>query len=77
MTKKTTMLDLFDAFIEKNHSTEEKVIIAVESYVTAYDLFDNVEIIINPTDEVIEQNFLDIDNYLYAVYENGKRVDSN
>jgi hypothetical protein len=79
MNKKVTMKDLFDAFIKLNHPTEEKVVISVSAYEKAYDVFDDIKVLINPTDEDIEEEFNgnfpgDNDDWEYGIYSKGERI---
>jgi hypothetical protein len=78
MEKNVKMLDLFAAYVEKNHGDEARVIIAVEAYVSSQDIFDSVRIITNATDEVIEETFHSLDDcWEYAIFEHGKMVESS
>lgn len=75
MEKTVKMLDLFAAYIEKNHGDEARVIIAVEAYVSSQDIFDNVRIITDVTDEEIEESFPGSEDcWEYAIFEHGVMV---
>jgi len=77
MEKTVSIIDLFDAFIEKNHANNEKVLIAVEAYAKAYDIFDNVRIITDPAEDEIEEEFRSNDDWEFAIYEKGKRIEKS
>ena len=72
MTKTIKLIDLFDLFALTQHP-EERVLIFVNIDDSSRDLIDQIEIIIDPSENDIEE-VSDRDVWEFGLYENGQRV---
>ena len=71
------LMNLFDIMVKTNYSRVNRVVVAVESYSKAYDIFNNVQVILDPSDEVIENDFnSEVDFWYWGIWENGELISS-
>jgi len=72
MTRTIKLIDLFDLFI-LTQNPEGRVLIFVNIEDSSRDLIDQIEIIIDPSKDDIEE-VSDRDIWEFGLYEDGKRV---
>lgn len=72
MTRTIKLIDLFDLFV-LTQNPEGRVLIFVNIEDSSRDLIDQIEIIIDPSKDDIEE-VSDRDIWEFGLYEDGKRV---